>query len=116
MTSAAVAATIMVVTMIMMIASDIGIKHQLTGKQSLHSLIRITGNAAEQLDPCLLQRHLRATADAAANEYIDALGLQKACQRTVTGAVGIHDLRGLNSIALDLVYLKLRGVTKMLED
>ena len=76
-TAAAVAATGMTVIVIVVVATNTGVIHQLTGKQRLHSLISITGNTAKQLDTCLLQRHLRAATNAAANEHIDALFLKE---------------------------------------
>ena len=56
-----------------------------------------------------------AAANAAAQEGVHALGLQKASQGPVAGAVGVHHLRGEHLAVLHLVELKLGRVAKVLE-
>ena len=48
--TAAMIATRMTVIVIVVVATDTRVIHQLTGKQRLHSLISIAGNTAKQLD------------------------------------------------------------------
>ena len=104
------------VVMVMVIAADIGIVSQLPCQECLHRFVRITGNAAVNLNAGACQSHLRATADAAANQDLRAHAAQQSCQSAVAAAAGIVDLSGKNLAVLDLVNLKLRGVSKMLED
>ena len=59
--------------------------------------------------------HRRVAANAAAQEGVHALGLQKASQGPVAGAVGFHHLRGEHLAVLHLVELKLGRVAKVLE-
>lgn len=117
-TSAAVIAAGMTFAMMMvvMIAADIGIVCQLSGQESLHRIVSVTGDTAKKLNARVGQRHLRATADAAANQDLRAHAAQQASQGPMTAAAGIINLSGNNLAIPDLINLKLRGVTKMLED
>ena len=74
-------------------ALDIRVICQRTGQEGLHRCICAALHAAEQADICFRQRSLRTTADAAADQRIHALRGQKACERTMTAAVGVHNLR-----------------------
>ena len=79
-------------------------------------MIRISLNAAEQLDSCLCQSRLRAAADPAANQHLHLQSGKHACKRTVSAAVGINDFRGEDFAVLYVVNLKLPGMTEVLKD
>ena len=104
------------VVMVVMIAAYVGIVSQLPCQECLHRFVRITGNAAVNLNTGTCQRHLRATADAAANQNLRAHAAQQACQSAVAAAAGIIDLGGYDLAVLNLINLKLGGMSKMLED
>ena len=71
MTAAAVAAaTVTFAVMIVMIALYIGVKPQIVCQEIFHSGIGITQTTAVEPDADLGQRHLRTTADAAAEQDI----------------------------------------------
>ena len=116
MAAAAMVAAGMVVTVVVVVAAYIGVKCQLTCKQCLHRLVCITADTAVQTDIGICQRHLCAATDAAADQGIHTLCLQKACQRPVTVTVGVHHLRRQDLAVLHLVKLKSGSVSKMLED
>ena len=120
MTAAAAAAMgatgMTTVVVVVMIALHVGIVSNVTCQQCFHRIVRLTANTAKQTDTRLCQCHLCTATDAAANQNIHAIGCQKACQRTVTAAVGINDLLLHHLIVLDRVELKLGSVSKMLED
>ena len=98
------------------IAPDIRVKCQSPFCQCLNSLIRISGHSAVQLDSSLGQRHLRAGANAAADQRVHIQRAQHTCQGSVSAPVGIHHFTGHNPPVLNIVYLKLLGVSKVLEN
>ena len=114
MTAAAVTAFILDV--VMMAAMDIGIIVQISGQKRLNRCIRLAFGAAIETDARIGQCNPRAAANSAADQGIHALLHQKARQYAVPTAVGIHDLCTDNLAFRDLIELKLRGVTKVLEN
>ena len=118
MTAAAVIAAYMVFPMMMvvMITPYIRVEIQLVIQKSSNSNICITRDTSIQFDASLCQCHLRSTANAATNQYICVQCRKNACQRTMTAAIGINDLRSNNYSVVYIIDLKLFGVTKMLKD
>ena len=102
--------------MLMMAALDIRIIRKRTGQKCLNRRICVALHTAKQTDIRFCQRHLCATADAAADQCIHALRRQKARQRAITAAVGIYNLRRKDFAVLRFIYFELSGVSKMLED
>lgn len=103
------------VRMIVMAALHVGIILQRSCKQSRRRFVRAAGHAAVELNPRLCQRILRACADAAADEYIYAVGCEEARQCAVAAALGIRDLLPDDPVFLHVVELELRRVAKVLE-
>ena len=104
------------VCVIVVAAPDIGVVAERPRQQCVYRRVRLAADAAVEPDARLCQRRLRATADTAADQGIHALLHQKARQYAVPTAVGIHDLCTDNLAFRDLIELKLRGVTKVLEN
>lgn len=78
-------------------------------------LIRRALDARVDADADLTERLDRACADAAADQRIDIIFLQKPRERTVTAALRADDLRLLDGILLDIVELKCLRVTEVLK-
>ena len=116
MAAATMVATSMIMVMFVVAAANARIISQLTHQQCLYCLVSIAADAAKQLDTSLCQRHLCAATDAAADQYIDTLGFQKACQGAMTKAGRIHHLGRRHLILLDLIDLKMGGMAKVLEN
>ena len=104
------------VGVVVMITADVGIVCKRACQQGVHRCVRFAADAAVELDTGLRQCHLGTAADTAADQGIHALLHQKARQYAVPTAVGIHDLCTDNLAFRDLIELKLRGVTKVLEN
>lgn len=104
------------VVMVVMIAAYVGIIRQLPCQECLHRFVRVTGDTAVNLNTGTCQSHLRATADAAANQDLRAHAAQQSCQSAVAAAAGIIDLRGHHPAILNLINFKLRSMSKMLKD
>lgn len=102
--------------MFVMAALDIRVILQRTGQEGLNGRVCVSLYAAEQTDICFCQRHLRAAADAAADQCIHALRRKEACQRAMAAAIGIYDLRREDFPILCFIYFELSSVSKMLED
>lgn len=101
--------------MLMMAALDIRVILQRTGQERLNCRVCVALHAAEQTDIGFCQRHLRAAADAAADQRIHALCRQKARQSAMTATVGIYNLRRKDFAVLCFIYFELSSVSKMLE-
>ena len=104
------------VVMLVMIAPGIGVKIQLTCQERCYRLVRVAGNTAVQSDARLGQRHLRAAANAAADQHIRAQRCQQPRQGTVAAAIGLNDLGSFDLTIFRIVHLELFGVAEMLED
>ena len=57
----------------------------------------------------------KTAADAAANQYVDALICQKSCQSTVSGSVGANHFTFYDLIILYFIYLERLGLSEMLK-
>lgn len=79
------------------------------------SLIRCTLDACTDANASLAERLDRARADAAADQHIDLMRLQKFRKRTVTAALCTDDLRPLDRIVLDIVELECLRMTEVLK-
>lgn len=104
------------VCMVMMVAVHVGIKGESPRQQGRYGFVCRTLHAAVQSDAGLGQSHLRTAADAAADQRIDALSLQKSSQRAVAAAHRIDDFRIDDCTVFYFVNLKLFRVAEMLEN
>lgn len=113
--SAVAAAVVALALLVVMIAGHIAVHGQSALQQLLHHCVGAAGRACVYRDARLGQRLARAAADAAADQHLHTLGLQKARQRTVALAIGVHHLAAGDLLALGLIQLELLGVAKVLE-
>ena len=104
------------VCMVMMVAVHVGIKGESPRQQGCYGFVCRTLYAAVQGDAGLSQSHLRSAADAAADQRIDALSLQKSSQRAVAAAHRVDDFRADDCAVFYFVNLKLFRVAEMLEN
>ena len=88
---------------------------QRTSQQFGHPLVRIAGTARIQLDAGLSQSHLRSAANAAADQTVHAVDLQKTRQGAVAAAIGIYNPGGHNCTVFHFVKLELLCVAKVAE-
>lgn len=106
---------LMMVALPMVAAKDVRLEHQLAPKEVFHRLIRAAGHPAVKLDTCLGQSRFRPCPNTAANQRLNALGLQKACQRAMAASQRVHHLRGNHFALLCLIDFELLGMAEMLE-
>ena len=104
------------VCMVMMVAVHVGIKGESPRQQGCYGFVCRTLHAAVQGDAGLGQGHLRAAADTAADQRIDALSLQKSSQRAVAAAHRVDDFCTDDCAVFYFVNLKLFRVAEMLEN
>ena len=104
------------VCMVMMVAVHVGIKGESPRQQGRYGFVCRTLHAAVQSDAGLGQSHLRTAADAAADQRIDALSLQKSSQRAVAAAHRVDDFCTDDCAVFYFVNLKLFRVAEMLEN
>ena len=102
--------------MVVVIAMGVRVESQRSLRERPCRLVRVSLHAGVELDADVGQRHLRAHADAAANQRVDLGRLQKSGQRSVATPVGINDLRSRKLSVFHIVQLELLGVTEMLKD
>ena len=114
MTAAVVAAVVvaLAVLVVMVVAVDIGIIAEVSDLQRRDRRVRLTADAAVELDARLCQRGLRAAADAAADQSVHAALHQKARQCAMAAAVGIDHLCADDLAVRYVVELELRRVPK----
>ena len=86
-----------------------------TGEMLCDSLVRRALDAGIDADAGIRERLDRARADAAADQHIDLMRLQKFRKRTVTAALCADDLRPLDRIVLDIVELECLRMTEVLK-
>ena len=110
--AAAVPAGMVVAVVMVTVGSGID---QLSPQVGFHRLVGVAGGSGTQLDAVLFQRPLGASADAAADEHVDPLTVQKAGQCAVSGSVGSDDLAAKDLSVLHVIYFKFLGVSEMLE-
>ena len=116
MAAAAMLTAVMMVAVLMVRAGRGGVEGQPAGNQRIDRLIRRALNAAINLNAGLCERDARAAADAAADQRVDTVRLQKARQRAMAAAIGRHNLAGNDLVTLYRVNFKLFGVPEMLEN
>lgn len=104
------------VGMVMMVAVHVRIKGERSRQQSCYGFVCRTLYAAVQGDAGLSQSHLRAAADAAADQRMDTLSLQKSGQRTVAAAHRIDDFRADDCAVFYFVNLELFRMAEMLKN
>jgi len=85
------------------------------GEMLCDSLVRRALDAGIDADAGIRERLDRARADAAADERIDFIFLQKAGECAVTAALRADNLRFLNGVLLDVIELECLRVSEMLE-
>ena len=109
------AAAAFAVMVIMMIAVGGAVLRENAGQQLGDGFIGRAGDSGIELDIRVVQRDLRAHADAAADEGIHALRFKEARQRTVAAAHRGHD--DARQLAVDdFVDLKLLSMAEVLKD
>lgn len=86
-----------------------------TGEMLCDSLVRRALDAGIDADAGIRERLERARADAAADERIDFVFLQKAGECAVTAALRADNLRFLNGVLLDVVEFECLRVAEVLE-
>ena len=106
----------MTVCMVMMVAVHVGIKGESPRQQGCYGFVCRTLHAAVQGDAGLSQSHLRAAADTAADQRIDALSLQKSGQRAMAAVHRVDDFCTDDCTVFYFVNLKLFRVAEMLEN
>ena len=111
----AVVAAIVSVFVVVVGADRVRVVLELTGQQGLHLGVRAAGGAGKEPDAGLRQGIPGAAADAAADQRVYPVGLQKAGQGPVAAAAGAHHLAGGHFAAVDLIELELFRVAKVLE-
>ena len=104
------------VLVIVMIAMHVGLEVQISRKERSDRLVRIAADAAVQLDSAVCKRHLRASADSAANQHIRLDCRQNPRKRTVSRSVRADNLRFDDFSVLDVVHLKLFGTSEVLKN
>ena len=114
--TAVVAAGVATLAVVVVIAMYIRVIGQGAVQKGLHSGIGIAADTAEQTDTGLGQCHLGTTADAAANQGVNAVLHQKAGQCTVTAAVGANNLCVQDAAVTDFVNFELLCVAEMLKN
>jgi hypothetical protein len=104
------------VLMVVVAAFDVGIVAESSFNESLDSFIAIAADTAKELDTCVGKRHLCATADASANQYVGIKRHQNRRKRAVSLAIGINNCAVCDFAVLHGIYLKLFGVAEMLKN
>ena len=97
------------------VALDIRIKQQSSRDEFVYSNICRTAYAAVKLDGSCRQSSLSTCAYAAADKNISLKCSKNTGKRAVSAAVGVNNFRGNYLSVLNIVNLKLLGVSKMLE-
>lgn len=119
--AAVVAATMRATSMalavvIVMVATYVGVILQRSCQQCLHCLIGITADTAVPTNAGSRQCRLRTATNAATDQHIGIQAAQQTGQRTVSGAIGIHDSGGYDLAVYDFIDLKSLSVAKMLKN
>lgn len=116
MLPAAVLSALSVMMLLMVSAHNVGIKVKRSSKQSLNGLVRLTGDASVQLNVSGLQSSAGTAADSAADQDIDLQCGENTGQCSVSAAVGVYYLRGEDFAVLNIIKLKLLGMTEVLKN
>lgn len=104
------------VALAVVVTADVGVIAQVAGQQRVYRGVGVPAHTAVEADAGPGQGDLCAAADAPADQRIHAALHQKAGQRPVAAAVGVHDLRPADLSVGDLIDLKGLGVAKVLKD
>lgn len=118
MTSAAVGTAVMftmAMLLVVMAASYVGIEFQRTIEQILDGFIGTACNAAIEVNRSGRQGLLGSATDAAGNDGIDFLGLQKTDQGTVALTMGVDDVSLDDMAIFDIIDLEFFRMAEMLE-
>ena len=100
----------------MVIALHIGVKLKAARQQIFHCCVSFTGNTAVKLNSSFGKCLLSAAADTAADQDGYTGRFQKACQCTVTAAVGVYQCGCGDFAVFHVVEFKLFCVTKVLKN
>lgn len=106
----------MTLAVIVMIALNVGVVIEISREQSVYSVVGAARYPAVQTDPRLRESGLRAAANSAADQGINAKPRQQTRQGSVTAAVSVNDLRAYYLSVLDLEQLKLLRVPEVLKN
>ena len=99
---------------VLVVAADkIGLIGKRSGQKGADCLIRAACRSRIEPDPGLLQRKARTRTDAAADERVDGIRLQKSRQRAVAVSHRVHNSRRDDPPVGQIVKLELRGTAKM---
>src|SRR5699024_5372619 len=112
--AAAVIAAGVVLAVVVVAGGGVGVG-QCAPEQLGHARVGVAGAAGVKPDARLRQSHLGASADAAADQTVHTLGLEKASQRPVAAAVGGDHLGGYHGAVPDVVELEGLGVAEVTE-
>jgi len=104
------------VMMVMVVAFGIGIISKVPCNKALYRLVSISCDTAIELNAGLGKCHLRAAANAAADQHIDIELGKKPCECAMSAAIGIDYLSGKNFIPVYGINLKLLCVTEVLKN
>jgi hypothetical protein len=104
------------VMMSMVVALGIRIIFQRSICKGFRGSIRRSLNACVKPDPDIRKRRLRTHTNASADQGVSLHGLQEACKGAVAASVGIHDLLIHDLTLINIIQLKLLGMTEVLED
>jgi len=115
-TAAFTAGVILAVMMVVVVTFGIWIIRKVPCNKTLYCLVCISVDAAIELNACLGKRHLRATANAAADQHIYIEPGKKARKCAVAAAIGIDHLSGENSIPFNGINFELLRMTEVLKN
>ena len=104
------------VMMVMVVTSGFGIVFQRSIRKGFRGSIRRSLNASVKLDPDIRKRRLRTHTNASADQGVSLHGLQEACKGAMAASVGINDLLIHDLTLINIIQLKLLGMTEVLED
>ena len=101
--------------MVVMIAHNIRVVAESACKISIDSIVSTAVYTAEKLDACLSKSSLSTSADAAADEDVNAVHSKEASKSTVTAAESGDNLLAHDFVVSNVVNLELFGVTEVLK-
>lgn len=110
-----VAAAAVIMMMIVVITVGAGVLRKDAGQQLGNRFVRRAGDAGVERDISVIQRDLRAHADAAADERIHAELLEHTGEGAVSAAGDRHDALGHLAV-FDFINLELLRMAEVLED
>lgn len=111
-----VASAGMSLTVVVMIAHNIRVVAESARKISIDSVVSTAVYAAEKLDASLSKSSLSTSADAAADEDINAVHSEEACKSAVTAAESWDNLLAHDFVVSNVVNLELFSVAEVLKD